>query len=313
MIVAFLIGYNEDMQSEKVIWVRGFVLGVLALIALVVYLPENGSAIFGQGAGVSLDGSPCEEEKLCVAYLDIGQGDATFIQSPTGVQVLIDGGPGSAVLQELGDVMGYFDRDIDVVIATHPDADHIGGLTDVLERYDVATIVRTENENDTTMWRAFEKATDAEGARIVYARRGQTIDLGAGAVLEILFPETDPIDMESNASSIVARLTYGDTSFIFTGDSPKRIEEYLVLAEGEHLKSDVLKVGHHGSRTSTSEMFLAEVDPEYAIISAGKDNSYGHPHVEVTDMLFNYGVETKNTADEGSIYLISDGEAVEFK
>ncbi len=119
--------------------------------------------------------------------------------------------------------------------------------------------------------------------------------------------------MESNTSSIVARLVYGETAFMLTGDSPKSIEEYLVLVEGEHLKSDVLKVGHHGSRTSTAELFLAEVDPDHAVISAGQDNAYGHPHVEVTDLLFNYGVETYNTAEVGRVVFHSDGQTVERK
>ena len=145
---------------------------------------------------------------------------------------------------------------------------------------------------------------------MTFARRGQTFDLGDGVKLMVLFPDTDPTEFESNTASIVTRLVYGDTAFMLTGDSPKSIEEYLVLVEGEHLQSDVLKAGHHGSRTSTSELFLAEVDPDYAVISAGKDNSYGHPHVEVTDALFNYGVETFSTADSGHVVFWSDGKTV---
>jgi competence protein ComEC len=113
--------------------------------------------------------------------------------------------------------------------------------------------------------------------------------------------------METNTSSIVLQLVYGDSEFLFMGDSPKSIEEYLVLIEGEHLQSDVLKIGHHGSRTSTSELFLDEVQPQFAVISAGKENSYGHPHVEVTDMLFNFRVEMLETAEEGTITFLSDG------
>lgn len=309
-----MLAIIKVMNNDRVVWVRGAVLGVLALFALLVYVPEYGGAIFGQDASVPFGGNECEEGKLCVSFLDVGQGDAIFIESPTGTQLLIDGGRGDgAVLREIAEVMGYFDRVIDVVIATHPDADHIGGLVDILERYDIDSIVMTENESDSAVATLFKTLVSEEGADVHYARRGQTIDLGGGAIVEILFPEMDSKDMESNASSIVAQLTYGETEVLLTGDSPKRIEEYLVLAEGEHLQSDVLKVGHHGSRTSTSELFLAEVDPDYAIISAGADNSYGHPHVEVTDMLFNYGALTKNTAEEGSIYMVSDRETIEFR
>ncbi|NCN52595.1 MBL fold metallo-hydrolase [Candidatus Parcubacteria bacterium] len=291
--------------------VRSVVLGVLLLATVVLYVPEYGGAIFGDG---SVGGSEsCPEGEFCMYYLNIGQGDATLIVSPTGEQVLIDAGPDSSVIRELSAVMGFFDKDIDMVIVTHPDKDHVAGFVDVFDRYTVGTILRTENESGTPVWQEVERGMNAEGAKIIYARRSQTYDLGGGAALEVLFPDIDPSGLESNTSSIIVRLTYGSTSFLFTGDSPKAIEEYLVLRDGEYLKADVLKVGHHGSRTSTSELFLAEVSPTYAIISAGKNNQYGHPHVEVTDSLFNYGVETHSTIDEGTIMAISNGIAVTIK
>lgn len=284
----------------------------LLLVALLSWVPQNGGAVLGQGGllGSLWPHTICPEGQLCVAFLDVGQGDAIFIQSPTGTQILIDGGRDSAVLRELGAVMGPVDRSIDYVLATHPDLDHIGGLVGVLDRYAVATVIRTDNESDTPAWQAFETAIEAEGSFISYARRGMQYDLGDGAVLEVLFPDTDMATAESNTSSIVTQLRYGDTSVLLTGDSPKNIEEYLVLTEGEHLTSDVLKVGHHGSRTSTSELFLNEVNPMYAVISAGKDNSYGHPHVEVTDMLFNAQVTTLNTATQGRIIFVSGGTEI---
>lgn len=247
---------------------------------------------------------------LQVHFLDVGQGDAALIQTPSGVQVLVDGGRDNRVMHELAEVMGYWDRSIDMVVGTHPDADHIGGLVDVLEGYEVGTIVMTENKGESDAAKLYRELSQKEGAEVIYARRGQEFALDASTTLRILFPETDPSNMESNTSSIVFQLQYRATSFMFTGDSPKSIEEYLVLVEGEHLKSDVLKVGHHGSRTSTSELFLDEVQPQFAIISAGEDNSYGHPHVEVTDMLFNKRVEMLETAKEGTITMVSDGETV---
>ena len=287
---------------------RAGVLIALVILTAVVYWPTDPEGVGGSSSVFeSLGTGVCEEGLLCVIFFDVGQGDAIYIESPTGAQVLIDGGRDGDVLQNLASELGYFDRTIDVVLATHPDMDHIAGLVDVLERYEVGTIIVSGNEGDTPVADAFTAASESEHAEIVTARRGQRIDLGGGAVLEILFPDYDVSDVESNIASIVAQLSYGETEFLFTGDSPKSIEEYLVLTEGENLQSDVLKAGHHGSRTSTSELFLGEVSPEYAVISAGKDNSYGHPHVEVTDLLFNYGVVTKNTAKEGSIVFVSDG------
>lgn len=288
-------------MERRIVMIRSAVLGVLLLVTLFVY---GGSGAVFEDFDV---GKTCAEGMLCVFFLDVGQGDATLIESPSGMQVLIDAGPDGSVMRELAAVLPFFDRDIDMIVATHPDKDHVGGFVDVLERYDVTTILRTENESDTAVWEMVEKSMDAETDDVRYVRRGQMYDLGGGAQLEILFPDTDPTEMESNTSSIVARLTYGETSFLLTGDSPKSIEEYLVLRDGEFIQSDVLKVGHHGSDTSTSELFLAEVDPTYAVISAGKDNSYGHPHVSVTDMLFNYGVETYGTYEKGTIQMESDG------
>ena len=247
---------------------------------------------------------------LRVHFLDVGQGDAAFIQTQDGVEILIDGGKDGSAVRELARVMDFGDRSIDLVVGTHPDTDHIGGLIDVLESYQVGSILMTENRGESDAASTYFDLAAQEQAQIIYARRGQEFALDARTTLRVLFPETDPAGMESNASSIILQLQHGSSTFLFTGDAPKSIEEYLVLFEGEHLKSDVLKVGHHGSRTSTSELFLEEVRPQYAIISAGKDNSYGHPHLEVTDMLFNKRVQMLETSKEGTITFFSDGESV---
>jgi competence protein ComEC len=254
---------------------------------------------------------------LTVAFLDVGQGDSIFIESPSGTQVLIDGGANASVLRGLGQAMGFFDRTIDLVVATHQDQDHIGGLIDVLERYSIATILLTENESETPVAGAFMEAVTREGSQVYYARSGQVYDLGAGlngsTTLTILFPDRNPRGLESNTSSIVSQLRYGDIEFMLTGDSPIAIETYLVALYGDSLESEVLKVGHHGSRTSTSEAFLEKVSPEYAIISAEKDNRYGHPHKEVIGVLNAFGAHIKNTADDGSIFFTSNGVKLETR
>lgn len=265
----------------------------------------------------SLRGHVSEKGILKVTFLDVGQGDSTFIESPSGTQVLIDGGKGSAVLGKLSTVMGFSDTHIDMVVATHPDIDHIGGLIDVLDRYAVATILMTENKSDTPAAKTFLEKVEQEGARIIFARKGQVFDLGAGTMgsttFTILFPDYDPTNLESNMSSIVGRLVYGESEYMLTGDSPKEIEEYLVSRYDTQLTSDVLKAGHHGSRTSSSEAFVTAVHPTYAIYSSGKDNSYGHPHKEVTDLMTAHSIIQKNTADDGSISSVSDGLRIWFK
>lgn len=253
------------------------------------------------------------DPELRVVFLDVGQGDATFIESPAGTQVLIDGGPGSSVLRALSAEMGFFDRDLDMVIATHPDRDHVGGLVDVLERYEVDALMRTENQSDSSAANQFNRAVATEGAAQTYARRGDVVSLGGGATLHVLFPDRAVTELESNSSSIILQLRYGETEFLLTGDAPSGIEEYLLTLDGEKLESDVLKVGHHGSRTSTDVGFLRAVDPAHAVISAAAESRYGHPHEEVVDRLVDYGVKIKNTADAGSVVVVSDGTSVEVK
>lgn len=250
-------------------------------------------------------------DTLTVAFLDVGQGDSIFIESPSGRQVLIDGGAGNVVLRQLGGVMPFFDRSIDVVIATHPDRDHIGGLADVLEDYNVSHILDPGVLNDTGVYEEFERLADEEpeGKRVL-ARRRQVVDVGGGAYLRILFPDRDVSGVETNTGSVIAQLVYGDTEFMLTGDAPQAIEEYLILRDGPSLESDVLKAGHHGSRTSNSEHFVGVVDPDYVVISAGCDNSYGHPHQEVIDIFTKLNTKILSTCDEGTVVFESDGNTV---
>ena len=221
--------------------------------------------------------------------------------------MLVDAGPGRRVVRRLSRELGFWDRTIDMVVMTHEDADHAGGMSEVFRRYEVGTFVRTENQGESFVADAVDSFQVTEGSEIINARRGMAFDLGGGTLLTVLFPNHDPTMLDSNTSSIVARLTYGETEFLLTGDSPTNIEEYLVSLDPSVLKSDVLKLGHHGSRTSSSAVFLDAVHPEYAIVSAGKDNRYGHPHKEVTDLLKERNIPFLNTAEEGSIAFESDG------
>ncbi|MFA6536648.1 MAG: ComEC/Rec2 family competence protein [Candidatus Paceibacterota bacterium] len=245
--------------------------------------------------------------QLRVYFLNIGQGDAILIDAPSGNQMLIDGGPDKSVLSELGKVLPFYDHKIEVVLATHPDQDHVAGLNYVLDRYRVDQVLEPGVSAETAVYQNLEKKIGDKKISKILARRGMIVDLGGGAVFKILFPDRDTIGWETNTASIVGRVVYGGNSVMLTGDSPQAIENYLTILDGKNLQSDVLKAGHHGSRTSSSQSFVGFVNPQYAVISAGKNNSYGHPHQEVLDLLKKFQVQILRTDELGMIKFSSDG------
>jgi competence protein ComEC len=247
---------------------------------------------------------------LTVAFLNVGQGDAILIESPTGNQMLIDGGRDAALLRELPKIMGPTDRSIDLVLATHPDADHIGGLPDIFERYEVGMYMESGNIGDTATFQTLERDVEKEKAPRVIARRGMRIVLGGGAYADVLFPDRDVSRAESNSASAVLRVVYGESEFLLTGDAPISTERTLLSYGVETLTSDVLKAGHHGSRTSSSEGFLKAVNPMYGVFSRGCENSYGHPHVEVVERFNSLGIPTLDTCTDSTIVFSSNGQTL---
>ena len=280
------------MHKEHVKWY--VLLALLAATALVWY------AILQED----------REGKLKVAFLDVGQGDAIFIESPSGKQMLIDGGPDQKVIRELGKQMPFYDRSIDLILVSNPDKDHIAGFIDILNRFRVGTVIEPGTFNDSSIYAALEEAVKEEGASRIIAFRGMKINLGGSAYFTILFPDRDISGLDTNTGSIVGKLTYRNTCFIFPGDAPAAIEDYITLIDEEYLKCEVLKVGHHGSRTSTSEQFVGLINPTYTVISLGKDNKYGHPHKEVLETLERFGAKTFRTDQLGTVLMYSDGENV---
>lgn len=246
-------------------------------------------------------------DTLTVTFLDVGQGDAILIKAPTGREVLVDGGRGRAVLNELPWAIGIFDRSLDMVIETHPDADHIGGLPEVFDRYRVEVFLQPGVVHDTNTVKLLEARADAEkGLQRHIARRGERIWLGGGAYADVLYPgEGIEHVKNTNEGSIVLRLVYGANSFMLTGDATMEVESRLM--GNRQLGTDVLKAGHHGSRTSTGEEWLAATTPSWVVISAGEDNQYGHPHAEVIERIKKTGATIVSTADEGSVTFVSDG------
>lgn len=246
---------------------------------------------------------------LTFAMLDIGQGDGLFIESPTGTQILIDSGPPRKILSQLARVMSPFDRYIDSIIVTNPDQDHIGGFLDVLKVYKVGKVFESGTYNDSKTYQNLELEIKSKNIPNILVRKGMRLDIGGGAVIDILFPDRDISTWDTNDGSIVAKLTYGKTSVMLTGDATTKTEK-IILEESskDQLQSTILKVGHHGSRTSTSYEFVKAISPTYAVISDGKDNKYGHPHQDTLDTLTQFGVKIFRTDLLGTIIMKSGGE-----
>lgn len=252
-------------------------------------------------------------DTLTIYFFDVGQGDAILIDSPSHGRILLDGGRNRKILSEIGRVLPFGDKRIDVVIESHPDRDHIGGLPEVISRYDVELFLEPGVESDNTLDDELKRRIAEKNIPNLLARRGMVVNFGDGAKLFILFPNQDVSKWETNDASIVGRIVYGERSFLLTGDSTKRAEYILLGLDAEILKSAVLKVGHHGSRNSTSLDFTTAVEPLYAVISAGKDNPYGHPHKEVLDILEKVGAKIVNTAESGTLRFETDGKTLEIK
>ena len=249
---------------------------------------------------------------LEVNFFDVGQGDSIFIETPKRQQILIDAGPGSIILEKLSKEMPFWDRTIDLIILTHPEKDHLAGLIEVLKSYTVENILWTGVKRDTSEAREWEKLIKEEGAKIFIARADQKITWQEGEKnsIEVLYPFENfngKVIENSNNTSVVAKLIFGGISFLFTGDIQRAVEKELT-EKGGVLDSDVLKLAHHGSKTSSSEEFLGKVTPEIVVIQVGKDNQYGHPHQEVLERLKKYGIKVLRTDKDSDIKIISDSK-----
>jgi len=284
------------MKYKK--WWRAFILFALCDLALWLYLSSIGSPV------------------LRVAFLDVGQGDAILIRAPSGRTMLIDGGPGKNILAPLSKNLPLFAGTIDLLLETHPDTDHVGGLPDVAEKYAVFGVMKPCINSANPYDRALHEIIFAKSEKEICAQAGQVIDLGGGAKMEILHAGSvanGDSDKNTNIASVVARLTYGQTVFLFTGDTDIKVEKYLYYAEPDKLTADVLKVSHHGSRESNDLDFLNQVKPDIAVISVGADNRYGHPHQETLYSLAAVGSTVLRTDLLGTIRLESNGVVVRQK
>ncbi|MCR4334469.1 MAG: MBL fold metallo-hydrolase [Patescibacteria group bacterium] len=248
--------------------------------------------------------------------MDVGQGDSIFIEAPNGNSIIIDGGPSRAILSELGKLLPFYDRSIDMLIVTNPDKDHLAGFIDVLKNYKVGEVLEPGTHSDTVIYTELEKTIADKKVLKEIAHRGMKIILDEeyGIYLDILFPDRDVSQWTSNDGSIVAKLVYGNTSYLLMGDATKKTENIVMSNESpDALKSDVLKLGHHGSKTSSGYDFVKIVSPYYAVISAGFHNRYGHPNKETMNTLTKLHISSLITFKLGTIVTESDGSRVQIK
>lgn len=226
------------------------------------------------------------DDKFHMYFLNIGQGDSTLIKTPENHQILIDGGPKNYVLQQLDQVMPFFDKNIDLVVITHPHADHIDGLVEVLKRYEVNAILMTGVDYKSPSYDEFLKIVATKNIQTYIAKNDDDFRFGT-VTFDVIYPNKSILGkrfINLNNSSIVAKVLYAGKTILMTGDMAFE-EEAALIKTGLNLKADILKVGHHGSKTSTSQEFLKLVKPEIAIIQSGKGNSFGHPSKESLDRL----------------------------
>jgi competence protein ComEC len=254
--------------------------------------------------------SVSHRSSLRVSLLDVGQGDSILIQTINGGNILIDGGRDRTVLTRLGEELNFLDRKIDLVIATHDDGDHIAGLIDVLRYYNVRALIYSLPNSDSEISKELLQVAKQKNIRMLHARNEMVVSSSDGLIFKILFPVSDMSGGESNEASVVTQFIFGNNIFLFTGDLGIAGEVFLTQRYGASLKSDVLKLGHHGSDTSTHPLFLQKVLPEAVVVSAGIENSFGHPHKSEIDLVKKFGANILDTSKQGTVTFLSNGKNI---
>lgn len=290
-----------NKQQKKTV-IRQLLMPVILIIAALLYQPVKGF----------LDPDPAMEtittdgSRLEVSYLDVGQGDATLI-TKGNFHMLIDAGKnekGDTVVQYLKDA--GVDK-LDILVGTHPDSDHIGGLDCVIDAIAVDTLYMPDTEKDTKTYRDVKTSMKRKNLSAGMPEIGKEYTYDGNVLVRFLAPAKKYAD--ANDNSLVVQLAYGKNRFLFMGDAEEEVEKDI-LATGYDLECDVLKLGHHGSYTATSSAFLQKADPVYGVISCGKGNSYGHPHAETLAKLEDEDVQVYRTDRMGTVRAVSDGKNV---
>lgn len=244
--------------------------------------------------------------KTHLSFLDVGQGDSELIVSPSGKRILIDGGPDLTTLEQLGSHLDFFNRRIDLLILTHPHLDHIASFPAILKRYDIGQVLMSGVDYNQPRYAHMLAEMNAQKIPLLRSEPGHTIDIGDGLIFDMLWPPPDAFGTyHSNPHDevVVLRARFKNHSALFTGDLEQRYEG-KIIASGLDIHAEILKIGHHGSLTSTSTGFLIAVHPDLAIISVGKANLFGHPKQAILDRLTHFGIPTKRTDRDGTIDVV---------
>jgi len=283
--------YMKSLSKHKImIWVLLLVVGVSLFITYSEYTRSS---------------------VVRVIFLDVGQGDATLIVAPNGRQILIDAGKYPSISEKISVYMPNSDRSIEMVIATHPDIDHVAGFNTLLDEYSVDYFVHSGLLAGASLYKNIADKVNKYKIPNHSARTGDKIMIDKDMYLEILYPYLNKKIDNPNDYSVVVRLVYEGKSILLTGDASTLVEQDLVTMYGENIQSDILKLGHHGSKTSSSSNFIKTVNPKHAIISASCDNSFGHPHASVLQTLEDHDVPSLSTCTHGDIvFEFREGEWV---
>lgn len=258
------------------------------------------------------------DHKLHVIVCDVGQGDAILIVTPAKGQILIDGGPDKSVLECLTRHMPFWDRSIDMIILTHPHADHYVGLIDVIDRYHLDGFYTEEVDSNSDGFKLLKAKLASKNLSAKYLTEGESFRDKSGAKIKILWPRLEEIEesdhnasnIDLNGLSVVAYLTYGNFSALLTGDAEKNVLDYLISRLG---RLNLLKVPHHGSSGGVSDEFLTKTLPDLALISLGKNNKFGHPSEDTLEILNRHSIKVFRTDRDGEIDVFTDGKKIELK
>lgn len=309
LALAYLLRTSHEFgasDKRKKPWREKFEFAIFVIVlsglGLVSYAREHPKVI------------PLETSKseLEITVFDVGQGDAIFVETADGHQMLVDGGPDDTVLAKLGEVMPIGDREIDLVVISHPHADHINGLVSVLERYQIDKIITSGVEYKSVAYDALRGLIQSKNIETDIIDDKETFDFG-GAKIDIFYPKKSFVGKlvkNVHDADVVLKVTEDERSILLTGDAEASAETEMISA-GDDLRADVLKVGHHGSKTSSSEEFLDAVNPDYAVISVGAGNTYGHPHASVLRRLRDHGAKIFRTDENGDVTIRTDGHSLE--